>query len=138
MTSFGFSGWKLRILAVDRLAACRFFGVLEGVGSIVTGSMFGSASACREFDGPATSESEDCAPAPGALRALPKSCCRCFRGVLCNPDRLTGDAGDEGGDESCVGARANRARFTVAGGVVAPLGRECRLALGDLSPLNEE
>lgn len=50
------------------------------------------------------------------------------RGVRC----LAGDAGEEGGEESCVGARAKRAFFTVAGGVVA-----CS-AFGERSPLNEE
>lgn len=43
-----------------------------------------------------------------------------------------GDAGEDGGDDSCGGARAKRAFFTVAGGVVT------RCALGDRSPLKEE
>lgn len=32
--------------------------------------------------------------------------------------RLTGDAGEDGGEESWVGARAKRAFFTVGGGVM--------------------
>ncbi len=32
--------------------------------------------------------------------------------------RLAGDAGEDGGEESCVGARAKRAFLIVGGGVV--------------------
>ena len=116
MTSFGRSGWKLRMRAVEEMAAdCRFLGVLDGVGSMVTGSMVGGAS---EVDGPSES---DCAPPP--VTVLPREWKTCFRGVLwicCWGDRrsLAGEAGEEGGDESCVGCRAKRAFLTVGGGVV--------------------
>lgn len=100
--------------------ACRFLdGVLEGVGSIVTGSIDS-----REWEGPPWSESES---APTAiLRALTGV----LRGVLCTAC-LMGEIGEDGGDESCVGARAKRVCFTVGGGV------ESRGAPGDRSLLNE-
>ena len=108
--------------AVEEMAAAweRLRGVLEGVGSIVVGSMVGGAS---ESDGPSESEA-----APLCLRA-------CFRGVLVGERRcVRGEAGDEGGLESWVGCRAKRAFFTtVGGGVVRAL-----LVLGEWELLKLE
>lgn len=47
---------------------------------------------------------------------------------------MTGETGDEGGDESCVGARVNRVFFTAVGGGVL---RE-KLDFGERSPFSEE
>ena len=52
--SFGWLGWKERMRAVEVMAAERFLGVLEGVGSMVMGSMVEGRS---EFEG-GPSESE--------------------------------------------------------------------------------
>ena len=54
--SLGWLGWKLRMRAVEVMAAAweRFRGVLEGVGSMVMGSMVEGRS---EFEG-GPSESE--------------------------------------------------------------------------------
>lgn len=49
------------------------------------------------------------------------------------PLELTGDIGEDGGDESCVGARAKRAFFTVVGGGVLICD-----GLGERSLLKEE
>lgn len=83
--------------------------------------MCDDGGASRDMDGPSESE---CTPA---------TCERCFRGVLCS-ERLTGEAGDEGGEESCVGARAKRAFFTVVGGGVLCWSG----AFGERSALKEE
>lgn len=67
IASLGCEGWKLRTRAVELTAAFRFFGVFEGVGSMVKGSLFGGAS---EFcEGP-QSESESSPFAAAALRWL--------------------------------------------------------------------
>ena len=109
--------------AVEEMAAAweRFLGVLEGVGSIVVGSMVGAAS--DDSDGPSESEA-----AQLGLRV-------CFRGVLVGERRcVRGEAGDEGGLESWVGCRAKRAFFTtVGGGVVRAL-----LVLGEWELLKLE
>jgi hypothetical protein len=114
--------------AVEVMAAAweRFLGVFDGVGSMVMGSMVGGASDASEF-GPSESE---CAPL-AALREFEA----CLRGVLCG-DRfcVLGEAGEDGGLESWVGARAKRAFFTVVGGGVL----RWKLARGDRSPLKEE
>lgn len=81
--SFGWLGWKFRMRAEAEAMAWRFFGVLEGVGSMLTDGGAG----CEEV-----LESEDVA-------ALVRVNCRLLRGVLC----VTGDAGDEGGEDSWVG-----------------------------------
>ena len=45
ITSFGLSGWKLKMRAVPlSAAALRFFGVFDGVGNMVVGSTVGGAS----------------------------------------------------------------------------------------------
>ena len=111
----------------DIAAACeRFLGVLEGVGSMIVGSIFGAAS--EVFEGPGPSES-DCAPV-NALREFRL----CLRGVLCGERRcVLGDAGEDGGLESPVGARAKRVFLIVGGGVLC-----WKLLFGDRSLLKEE
>lgn len=85
-----------------------------------------TAGGASEFEGPPSESEDECAP-----RRC--ECLSCLRGVLWT---LTGDAGDEGGEESCVGCQAKRAVFLiVAGGVVAAA---WRCAFGDRSPLKEE
>ena len=115
-------------------AAVRFFGVLDGVGSIVMGSIFGSprwADVVFGFAREGLSES-DCAPLGPAFTPFLCEYGVCLLGVLCNC--LAGDAGDEGGELNCGGARAKRAFLTVVGGGVL-----CwRLNFGERSPLNEE
>lgn len=119
--------------AVEATLAWRFFfGVLEGVGSMVIGCIVVVGGAVKDCGDDEPSESE-CAPFAAPLEDER----RCSRGVLCScrGERCwTGDTGDDGGDESCVGARANLVFFTVAGGVLA----SPRAALGDLSLLKDE
>lgn len=58
-----------------------------------------------------------------------------FLGVLCGVMCLIGDAGDDGGEDSWVGARAKRALFAVVGGVVV---RCCGRGPGERSLLKDE
>lgn len=119
--------------AVDVTAACLFLGVLEGVGSIVLGSMVGGAN---EFERPSESESVPFA-AVVVLRWLENGS---FLGVLWMERGVrcrAGEVGDEGGEESCVGTLAKRV-FLIVGGWIVGGGVPVDWAFGDRWPLNEE
>jgi hypothetical protein len=88
--------------------------------------MVGGAN--EEVEGPA-SESEWV-----AVKGLLRECAAevVLRGVLCSC--FLGDAGDEGGLDSCVGARANLAFFVAVGGGVL----RWKVLRGERSLLREE
>ena len=99
------------VMAFALLAAERFlFGVLEGVGSMVMGSMAGAREVGFEEEGPAVpSESEV---------VVVKGLRECLRGVLLRFTRCLGDAGEDGGLDNWIDDRANLAFLVVVGGGV--------------------
>lgn len=93
MTSLGLAGWKERIRAVvaEICAGVRLRGVLEGVGSMVTGSRL-----CLATEEDAAWSESDSASLGWEVRCLPAFLLGVFVALI------AGDAGEEGGEDSCV------------------------------------